>query len=133
MNMSLVNPETLYDGAPIGLSQAKVDHDSGLVFVSGQVDWNREHITQSQDIADQARNAISNLKTVLDAAGSSLEAILHLRIFVRGEVADHMEKIAPIMAEYFATSRPAITGLGVASLAAPDLLIEIEATAKRIS
>ncbi|MBW8779545.1 MAG: RidA family protein, partial [Burkholderiales bacterium] len=42
MNTKLVNPESLYDGAPVGMSQATVDPNSRLVFVSGQVDWDRE-------------------------------------------------------------------------------------------
>ncbi|MBX2831282.1 MAG: RidA family protein [Rhodospirillales bacterium] len=130
MTTTLINPATLYDGAPIGMSQAKIDTDSGLVFISGQVAWDANHATKSPDIVDQTRCAIENLKIVLEASNASVESILHLRIYVRGEVADHMEKIAPLMAEYFGTSRPAVTGIGVASLASPDLLIEIEATAK---
>lgn len=133
MTTTLINPTTLYDGAAIGMSQAKTDTDSGLVFISGQVAWDANHETKSPDIADQTRCAIENLKIVLAEANASINSILHLRIYVRGEVADHMEKIAPVMAEYFATSRPAVTGIGVASLASPDLLIEIEATAKVIA
>jgi 2-iminobutanoate/2-iminopropanoate deaminase len=65
----------------------------------------------------------------LDAAGSSVENLLHLRIYVRGELGEFMEVIAPILAEFLAESRPALTGIGVASLASPETLVEIEATA----
>jgi len=38
MAKKLINPQQLYDGSAVGLSQAVVDTDTGLVFVSGQVD-----------------------------------------------------------------------------------------------
>jgi enamine deaminase RidA (YjgF/YER057c/UK114 family) len=41
-----------------------------------------------------------------------------------------MEDIVPIIASTLGTSRPALTGIGVASLASPETLIEIEAVAK---
>jgi 2-iminobutanoate/2-iminopropanoate deaminase len=40
-----------------------------------------------------------------------------------------MEAIAPIVAQFLAESRPALTGIGVASLASRETLVEIEATA----
>jgi len=33
MSTKLVNPAGLYDGTPVGMSQAKVDLESGFVFV----------------------------------------------------------------------------------------------------
>ena len=43
MAKKLVNPEQLYDGTPFGMSQAVLDTESSLVFVSGQVDWDRQY------------------------------------------------------------------------------------------
>ncbi len=40
-----------------------------------------------------------------------------------------MAAIAPILAQFLEDSRPAITGIGVASLASKETLVEIEATA----
>ena len=42
MSSKRVNPAGLYDGAAVGMSQATVDLESGFVFVSGQVDWDRD-------------------------------------------------------------------------------------------
>lgn len=125
-----INPATLYDGSAFGLSQATVDVDNGLVFVSGQVDWDLEYNVKNMGIEEQTTNAVENLKTVLEEADSSLAHILQLRVFVRGELADNMDKVVPILARYFGATRPALTGIGVASLASPDTLIEIEAVAK---
>jgi 2-iminobutanoate/2-iminopropanoate deaminase len=130
MNMKCINPAALYDGAPVGMSQARIDTKNGLVFVSGQVDWDTESRVRHAGVAAQAEGAIDNLKTVLQAAGAALQDILQLRVYVRGELADHMAAIAPVFAKHFGGSRPALTGIGVASLASPDTLIEIEAVAR---
>jgi enamine deaminase RidA (YjgF/YER057c/UK114 family) len=129
MSTKLINPATLYDGTPIGMSQAKVDLQSGLVFVSGQVDWDRESQVRHSTLEGQAEGALQHLKTVLNEAGSSLGDVLQLRVYVRGELADGMAQLVPVLARHFGTVRPALTGVGVASLASRDTLVEIEAVA----
>lgn len=133
MTIEAINPDTLYDGSATGMSHAKVDTDIGLVFVSGQVDWNKDYKIENRDMKAQAKGAAKNLITVLEAAGSAVENILQLRIYVRGEVADHMEAIMPVIAQYLCMAKPALTGIGVQSLASPDMLIEIEAVAKVVA
>jgi 2-iminobutanoate/2-iminopropanoate deaminase len=130
MNTKLVNPESLYDGAPVGMSQATVDPNSRLVFVSGQVDWDRESRVRHATLEGQADGAIAHLATVLTEAGSSLDNVLQLRVYVRGELADGMSQLVPVLARHFGAIRPALTGIGVASLASRDTLIEIEAVAR---
>jgi len=130
MTIERINPSSLYDGKEIGMSQATVDTDTGLIFISGQVDWDTDSQANHNDIETQTIRATENVMTVLAAANSSVENILQLRVYVRGEAADYMEVIVPIIANTLGTSRPALTGIGVASLASPDTLIEIEATAK---
>ena len=130
MSIKTINPVTLYDGASSGMSQATIDTDTGLVFISGQVDWDTNYQVKYKSIEAQAAAAAKNLLTVLAAAHSSVENVLQLRVYVRGELGDHMEAVVPMIAKYFGGSRPALTGIGVASLASPDTLIEIEAVAK---
>lgn len=60
-----------------------------------------------------------------------VDNLLQLRIYVRGEVGEHMETVVPIIAEHLGKNQPAVTGIGVASLASPNILNEIEAVAKR--
>ncbi|WP_444918539.1 RidA family protein [Microbulbifer sp. JMSA003] len=132
MSILNINPSSLYDGSSSCLSHARVDTKTGLVFVSGQVDWDSNCEVKNIGIDSQAESAMQNLLTVLDEAGSSVVNLLQLRIYVRGEVSEHLEKIAPVLAKYLGTTRPAITGVGVASLASPQTLIEIEAVAKTL-
>jgi len=130
MQKKLVNPETLYDGAGVGMSQAVVDLGSGLVFISGQVDWNHQHQVSSDSVSDQLARALEKLKIALHASGASVETLLQVRVYVRGELEEHMELIVPILASFLGNSRPAVTGIGVASLASKATLVEVEAIAR---
>jgi 2-iminobutanoate/2-iminopropanoate deaminase len=129
MRKQLINLPQRYDGRLHGLSHAVVDTALGTVYISGQVDWGANYQVSSHTVEGQLRNALINLTIVLDAAESSVENLLHLRLYVRGEIGEHMEAIAPILAQFLAESRPAVTGIGVASLASPETLVEVEATA----
>jgi len=130
MTKILINPGQLYDGTPLGMSQAVIDTDSSLVYVSGQVDWNHQYQVTQPTIAGQFEMALENLRTVLAEAGSSIDNLLHVRVYVRGELEDHMETLVPILSKFLGSSRPAITGIGVASLASKATLVEVEAVAK---
>lgn len=125
-----INPTSLYDGSQNGLSHAAVATKLGLVFVSGQVDWSKDFAVTNTSVAGQAEAAMENLTTVLEESGSSIDDLLQVRIYVKGEVSDHMEALGPVLGKYIAKARPALTGVGVTSLASPDLLIEIEAIAQ---
>lgn len=131
MRKIIINPDALYDGSAIGLSQAVVDPGTGLVFVSGQVDWDLKHEVASDSVSAQFRGALKKLEIALTAAGASVQTILQMRVFFRGELEDHMAELAPILAAFLNGSRPAITGVGVASLATRATLVEVEAIARR--
>lgn len=129
MSKKLINPPELYDAAAFGMSQATVDTESKLVFISGQVDWNHQYETTENSVKGQAIKALENLKIVLTAAGSSVGELLQVRVYIRGELGEHMETLGPILSEFLGDSRPAVTGIGVASLASPSTLVEVEAVA----
>jgi 2-iminobutanoate/2-iminopropanoate deaminase len=81
------------------------------------------------DMAGQIRQALDNLETVLTQAGFTLANVMRLTIYttdVDRFLAEYGEMAGRLTA---AGCRPAATLLGVARLAFPDLLVEIEATA----
>lgn len=82
-----------------------------------------------ESVEGQTRRVLNNLKIVLENVGSSVGQLLHIRVYVRGEFGEHMNTIAPIFSEFLGGSRPAVTGIGVASLASLETPVEIEAVA----
>ena len=129
MRKKLINPKELYDGSAFGMSQANHDLNTNLLFISGQVDWDENFQHTSNTVEGQLKRALGNLDHVLKASNASVEHLLHVKIYIRGELADHMEAVGPIMKEYFGSSRPSVTGIGVASLASRETLVEVEAIA----
>lgn len=130
MTIRQLNPSELYDGAAYGMSQGVLDQRSGLVFVSGQVAWDLQGRVNRQGYAEQTTSALENLALVLASAGCSVADVLSVRVYLRGEVEDHLHECGPALAAFFGSTRPALTGIGVASLASRDTLIEIEAIAR---
>jgi enamine deaminase RidA (YjgF/YER057c/UK114 family) len=130
MTIRQLNPHELYDSAASGMSQGVVDQRSGLVFISGQVAWDVNGRVSGNGVGEQTTLALENLSVVLASAGCTAADVLSVRVYVRGELADHLPACVPALVSFFGATRPALTGIGVASLATPDTLIEIEVVAR---
>ena len=129
MSKQHINPAELFDASAFGMSQAVIANTSGLVFVSGQVDWNNQYEITETTVAGQMQKALENLRIALEASGSSIDQLLQIRVYVRGELGEHRNTIAPILVDFLGESRPAATAIGVTSLATPETLVEIEGIA----
>jgi 2-iminobutanoate/2-iminopropanoate deaminase len=99
-----------------------------LVFCSGQIPLTPEGTLVEGDIVAQTRQVLTNLKSVLAAAGSSLAQVVKTTVFL----AD-MEDFTPMNAvygEFFSSEPPARSTVQVARLPR-DVRVEIEAIAVR--
>jgi 2-iminobutanoate/2-iminopropanoate deaminase len=98
-----------------------------LVFVAGQTGRHPKTGAVGKDIREQTRNVLERIKMILEAAGTSLDNVLTATTYVtrRDDVPAYNEEYA----KYFPTNKPARTTVTVASLNAPELLIEITVTA----
>jgi enamine deaminase RidA (YjgF/YER057c/UK114 family) len=115
---------------PESYHQVAVATGSRLVFVSGQVSEDVEgHLVGAGDFALQARTAFANVGRALVAAGARPDQVARITIYVAG----HRPELIPLISEariaVFGDHRPADTLLGVATLAEPGYLIEVEAIA----
>ena len=100
-----------------------------LVFVSGQVARNvHGELVGKGDIKAQTRQALQNVKDVLEVAGATMDDVVKVTVFVTN-VVEHYTQIHEVRAEYWKTDYPASTMVEVRSLVSPDMLIEIEAIA----
>jgi enamine deaminase RidA (YjgF/YER057c/UK114 family) len=82
------------------------------------------------DLVAQARKALANLAIALRSAGASTSDLTMLRTYIVGYKAEYAQRLAPLFDEFLGgATPPASTWVGVQALAAPDLLIEIEAVA----
>src|SRR3989337_1077487 len=97
------------------------------VYVSGQVGIGADNQVAPGGFEAQARQALENLKQVLEAAGASLKDVVKLNTYVK--TVDFMPGYRDLRRSYFGDHYPASTLVQVAGLARPEFLIEIEAVA----
>lgn len=99
-----------------------------LVFLSGQAAINQAgDIVGAGDIEAQIEQAMSNIERALQAAGSSIERIFKITVYLTDM--DNFEHILAMRRRYFSEPWPADTTVGVQSLALPDLLVELDVIA----
>jgi len=112
--------------APVGPYSPGVAAN-GFLFVSGQIPLNPQTGELVQDSFErQARQTLENLKRVVEAAGSSLERVVKVTIFL-SDLKD-FDELNRVYSEYFAESRPARSTVQAARLP-KDVDVEIEAIA----
>ena len=123
-----IEPEGM--ASPDSYSQAMLARGSRLVFVAGQVAED-EHgdLVGGADLAAQSRHAFANVGRALAAAGARPDQVARITIYVVGLQMDQLPAIGVGRDALFGEHRPADTLLGVASLAHPGCLIEVEAIA----
>lgn len=106
--------ETPRAPAAVGPYSQAVRHGN-LVFLSGQVALDPATGTLVEgSVAEQTRQVFRNLQAVCEAAGSGLDAILKLNIYLTD--LGHFATVNAIMAETFSAPYPARATIGVAAL-----------------
>ena len=126
-----LNPETLFHSLPFGFSQSVVTTGGRTIYLSGQTAWDaNKQIVGGNDLGEQTRQALLNVRHAVEAAGGTLADVVSLRLYVVNPKPGDMNPVGVALREFFsADTPPASTWLGVASLAMPEFLIEIEAVA----
>jgi 2-iminobutanoate/2-iminopropanoate deaminase len=98
-----------------------------MVFVSGQLALDPATGTLvDSDIRTETRQAMNNLKNILIAAGSSLENVVKVTLFIKNM--DDFAMINEVYGEFFPADPPARACVEVARLP-KDAHFEVEATA----
>jgi enamine deaminase RidA (YjgF/YER057c/UK114 family) len=109
----------------IGYSRA-VD-DGSYVFVSGTTGYDYAHMTISDDVMQQAEQCLRNIRTALEACGSSLEKVVRVRYIFHNR--EDFEPCWPVFQKYLGKAKPAAT-LIIAELMDEKMRVEIEVTAR---
>jgi enamine deaminase RidA (YjgF/YER057c/UK114 family) len=122
------NPATLPDSGGSGYSQISIAESGRLGFISGQVAWRPSREPVSPALSAQAAVAVANARQALVAAGATAADLLHVHVYLVDLTAARLEQVMPHLRALFTGSKPSVTSIGVAALAARELQIEIEMT-----
>jgi enamine deaminase RidA (YjgF/YER057c/UK114 family) len=132
MAHTLVNPDGLHDPVPFGYSHtALVPAGTELVLVAGQYGSGPDGAVVSADFADQVKQTFHNLTVALAAHGLGLGDVVRLSTYVVDHDVSKLGPIAAAVRENWGGRPPTQTLVGVACLATPDVLFEVEALAAR--
>lgn len=126
--MQILNPAEW--AAPKGYANGVVAQGR-LVFVAGQIGWNAESRFDSDDLVDQAKQALLNIVRVLAEAGGRPEHLVRLTWYVidKKDYVIRNGDLGKIYREVIGKHYPAMTLVQVAALLEDRAKIEIEATA----
>ncbi|GAB2678075.1 RidA family protein [Nocardia goodfellowii] len=128
MTIEITNPPELHD--PTGFGYSHVARVRGeLVFIAGQYDSDAEGHTTSTDFATQVDRAFTNLGTALGSAGLDYADVFQLRTFIVDHDLGKLEVLGKKIAEIWGDRPPVQTLVGVAALALPGMLFEVDAVA----
>lgn len=114
--------------APAAIGPYSVGISTGaLLFTAGQIGLDPKTGQMVEGgVEVEARQALTNLKAILEAAGSGLEKVVKTTVFLK-DMAD-FARVNAIYAEFFVENPPARSVVAVAALP-KNALVEIEAIA----
>lgn len=132
MTANIVNPSELHDPTGFGYSHVvRVPAGGELVLVAGQYASDASGATTSSDFATQVDQAFANLGIALRAAGLDYGDVVRIGTYIVDHDAEKLEVLVAAVRRLWGDQPPAQTLVGVATLALPDMLFEVEATAVR--
>lgn len=100
-----------------------------LLFVSGQTPIDpATGLVVPGSVTDQAHQSIKNVRTILEAAGLTLDNVVKSTLFIKNM--DNFAAINEVYASYFTQPYPARSCVEVARLPR-DVLVELEVVASR--
>lgn len=102
---------------------------NGVVYLRGQIgqDLDTRESVGIGDVAAQADKAMANIKMLLEEAGSRLEDIVKVTVYITDP--RYREDVYRTMGTWLKGVFPVSTGIVVQALARPEWLVEIDATA----
>ena len=122
-----INPWSWQDR--FGFSQAwRVDGAEAVIFLAGQGPVSADgEVVGEGDFEAQVRQTFTNIETVLEHAGGSLESIVKLTVYLTD--ISTLRDYGRVKADLMPGPPPASTAIQVGALALPGMAIEIEAVA----
>ncbi|MCY4459823.1 MAG: RidA family protein [Albidovulum sp.] len=119
----------IYSGSPFesmaGYARAVVE--GGLVHVSGTTGYDHDRKGFAPNVEEQAETAFATVREALAEAGTSLENMIRIRVYVATRA--EFDRIKPIIKAYCDSARPANTTI-ICDLVAEEMRVEIEVTAR---
>ena len=108
-----------------------VKADGETLFVAGQIGWDTNGTIVGETLADQARQALTNVIAVVEAGGATRTQIVRMTWFVTDmdEYRSTLKNVGAAYRDIMGDHYPAMSLVQVAGLVEENAKVEIEATA----
>lgn len=129
MDKEIVNPDGL--APPRGFNHGIKVSGGDLLFLAGQDGADEsETIVAPDDLVAQFEQVLSNLQTVVQEAGGTMDDVVKLNIYVadRDDYVDKLEPLGDVFADYF-EEYPTMALFQVEKFFKEDALVELEGMA----
>ena len=110
---------------PIGPYSQAVEYGN-LIYTSGQVALDTKGYVISDEIDDQTRKVLDNIKCILEDNGSSMDNVIKTTVFLRDMI--YFNSMNEVYETYFSKSLPARSTVAVLGLP-KNVKVEIEVIA----
>lgn len=102
-----------------------------MLFVGGQIGWTADQVFVAKDFLGQMRQALLNIRAVVESAGGTPSDIVRLTWYVidKSDYLAQQKAVGAVYREVMGYHFPAMTMVVVSGLVEDDALLEIEATA----
>ena len=103
----------------------------GVLHIGGQIGWDANKEFVAHDFIGQMRQALSNIRDIVEAAGGTVEDVTRLTWFVtdKAEYLASQAEVGKAYRDVFGRHFPAMSMVVVSALVEDDAKVEIEATA----
>ncbi|TQM10966.1 RidA family protein [Pseudonocardia kunmingensis] len=130
MSLTIVNPTELHDPVPFGYSHVAAVRGE-LVLVGGQYGSDAAGQPVPGGFETQVDTAFAHLGTALAAVGLGYGDVARLGTYVVDHDLDKLAVVGAHLHRIWGDRPPAQTLIGVAALALPGMLFEVDAVAVR--
>lgn len=115
---------------PVGYANG-VAASGRMVFVAGQIGWNRHSEFETDDLVGQVRQTLQNVVAVLAEAGAGPEHITTMTWYFtnKREYLDNLREIGAVYREVLGRNFPAMAAVEVSALMEDRAKVEIQAIA----
>lgn len=131
MSRQSFQPADLFPSADFGFAQVVAAEGKKLVFCAGQTAWDKDNnLIGGDDLGKQMEKTMENIGIALAEAGATMKDVCRLTIYIVDYNPGMLDTIGEELNKAFdKDALPANTLLGIQTLALPDFLVEMEATA----
>jgi enamine deaminase RidA (YjgF/YER057c/UK114 family) len=124
-----INPDGMLK-SPVFSQGIVYPANARVLIIGGQDGVDETGKVVSNDLAGQTAKAVDNLIKIVETAGGSIENLVRVGLYMKGADTDIMPGFQEWMKRWGdRPNPPTVTGVRVAGLTAPDVLIEVEGTA----